>query len=564
MTDYIKTTDFEAKDLLPSGDANKVVKGADFEAEFDNIVTAIASKVDKGSSTCDPVCVLDFGAVGDWNEATGTDNTLAIQAAIDSLAGVGGSVYIPAGKYKITSTLDLTDTMGITFYGDASEASHIVQVTDTQSVIQVSGNFMCVEKITLRHSPSVLYDKTSAIALHLVDTTSHSSFRDIRTGGSAYGIKLNTRDTSSAAVFSCSFDNLYLFGYSRVGVELIAVNSGSTGNSFNNIYINALKGTPAVSGNVECGFYASSLTESSFTQLNIENAQLPNAIVAYGGETLTFNSVHFEGLTPRAGPAGTTANFSGYIRSSNKVLVMNGLSLINSFYDDTYVANYSIFHSITGSQLQLNGFVTRANTLTGTVTAGLYVADAVANKGYMYANNLKNSDGAGVTDFNIEDNLFIDWLPNTAYIDAADMTADAATPVLGTAAARQVCWNFANGLDTFLHGALPEVVKSWNRFRVYAMCTQAGTTTGAVVMVFVYEPYDVAATLNASGTSSSVTFTASGTANLLSEANLTTAGVITVIDKDIQTFRFRRVGADAADTFAADYKILGLQFRRVS
>ena len=44
------------------------------------------------------VNVLDYGAVGDDN----TDNTAAIQAAIDSLAGVGGTVYVPAGIYKIS------------------------------------------------------------------------------------------------------------------------------------------------------------------------------------------------------------------------------------------------------------------------------------------------------------------------------------------------------------------------------------------------------------------------------------------------------------------------------
>jgi hypothetical protein len=45
-----------------------------------------------------------FGAKGDWNEGsqTGTDDTLAIQAAIDRSLLVGGPVIIPPGTYKIT------------------------------------------------------------------------------------------------------------------------------------------------------------------------------------------------------------------------------------------------------------------------------------------------------------------------------------------------------------------------------------------------------------------------------------------------------------------------------
>ena len=38
---YTRTTNFGAKDSLPSGDTNKIVKGAEFDVEFNNIQTAI-------------------------------------------------------------------------------------------------------------------------------------------------------------------------------------------------------------------------------------------------------------------------------------------------------------------------------------------------------------------------------------------------------------------------------------------------------------------------------------------------------------------------------------------
>ena len=51
MTDYTKTTNFTAKDSLPSGNANKIVKGAEIDDEFDNIATAVATKSNIASPT---------------------------------------------------------------------------------------------------------------------------------------------------------------------------------------------------------------------------------------------------------------------------------------------------------------------------------------------------------------------------------------------------------------------------------------------------------------------------------------------------------------------------------
>ncbi len=46
MSDYTKLTDFAAKDSLPTGNANKIVKGQEIDDEFVAIATAILSKAD--------------------------------------------------------------------------------------------------------------------------------------------------------------------------------------------------------------------------------------------------------------------------------------------------------------------------------------------------------------------------------------------------------------------------------------------------------------------------------------------------------------------------------------
>lgn len=51
MSDYTKTTDFAAKDSLPSGNAGKIVKGSEINQEFSNLVTAVNSKANTAGPT---------------------------------------------------------------------------------------------------------------------------------------------------------------------------------------------------------------------------------------------------------------------------------------------------------------------------------------------------------------------------------------------------------------------------------------------------------------------------------------------------------------------------------
>lgn len=51
MSNYTRTTNFTAKDSLPSGNPSKKIVGSEFQLEFDNIATASATKADIASPT---------------------------------------------------------------------------------------------------------------------------------------------------------------------------------------------------------------------------------------------------------------------------------------------------------------------------------------------------------------------------------------------------------------------------------------------------------------------------------------------------------------------------------
>lgn len=93
MANYTKTTDFAAKDTLPGGDTNKVVRGTEFETEFDAISTAIATKSDTagptftGTVTIPTVDInagaIDGTAIGASSAAAGTFTNLTASGTVN-------------------------------------------------------------------------------------------------------------------------------------------------------------------------------------------------------------------------------------------------------------------------------------------------------------------------------------------------------------------------------------------------------------------------------------------------------------------------------------------------
>lgn len=71
MSDYSKTVDFAAKDALPSGNTEKIVRGAEINSEFVAIQTAVNSKADStgdtftGNVTFNDNVKAKFGSGGD-------------------------------------------------------------------------------------------------------------------------------------------------------------------------------------------------------------------------------------------------------------------------------------------------------------------------------------------------------------------------------------------------------------------------------------------------------------------------------------------------------------------
>lgn len=114
MSDYIKSTNFTVKDTLPSGNANKVVRGTELDTEFSAVQSAVQSKADKNSPTFTGSPLAPTAAAG--TNTTQIATTAFVKDAVDtSAATLTTSIATKADK-----TTTITAGAGLTGGGDLS------------------------------------------------------------------------------------------------------------------------------------------------------------------------------------------------------------------------------------------------------------------------------------------------------------------------------------------------------------------------------------------------------------------------------------------------------------
>jgi hypothetical protein len=319
MTNYTKSTNFTAKDSLPSGDSQKIIRGSEFDTEFNAIETAVNSKADKSGS------VLNLNAssllIGTTTDFTST--TLAGPAAFGGIGIYPYSVYFgaPSTNTGINSVLSI-ENQSIFSGTNGASLQYIAGLTSTPKISNTgAGGNSGVIAFGEYLAPSVESSgSTARVQLYGIVT---DCFR-----GATNDLSTNTGNLITGAQFSSGHPDT-LPVTARTGT-IIGVNS-----------------LPSIfSGlNTELTAYRASVSLSNYT----------TAAASTSSNVSGFRIHAFE-VGAASGPSATVTNGYGVYLRGPKVSATGTMTNYYAFYADTA-------------------------TITGTLTNrwGLYVADTANN-----------------------------------------------------------------------------------------------------------------------------------------------------------------------------------------
>jgi len=193
MSNYTKTVDFAAKDGLSSGASGKLIKGTEFETEFDNIVTAIATKADIAGPTF--TGTLTYATLNDGT--TALTSTVAELNILDGVTSTAAELNILDGVTSTVAELNILD--GVT--STAAELNILDGVTSTAAELNI------LDGVTSTFTELNLLDGvTSTTAeLNILDgVTSTAAELNILDGVTATTAELNYLDIATLGLTAAS------------------------------------------------------------------------------------------------------------------------------------------------------------------------------------------------------------------------------------------------------------------------------------------------------------------------------------------------------------------------
>ena len=133
MTDYVKSTNFTSKDALASGNPLKIVKGTEFDIEFNNIAVAVATKADIINPALSGVPTAPTATAGNNTTQLATTAFVTSADTVAVTSAVSQAATAAAAAYPTKAGSGATGTWGINISGNAATATNATNATNAST-----------------------------------------------------------------------------------------------------------------------------------------------------------------------------------------------------------------------------------------------------------------------------------------------------------------------------------------------------------------------------------------------------------------------------------------------
>lgn len=417
-----------------------------------------------GSMKVEGVFPQWWGAVGDDS----TDNSTALQKAIDNRILNGGVLCVPPGIYRHSATLTVNDDVHINGLSEKGNSTRGVyfKYTGTGTAWKLGkydGNWM----YSLKLSGVRIGAATSADVAIEVDRLSESDFADIHFNG-AFSTVMLIRGLTISSIRDCDFSTI------GMGIHFDA-NASTKENTSNTIE--------------RCNFYANTVAAIKINKalsLRLHNnwfEQSPIGIWIDNNSTEGFASVNhlvaFNNDFTLVSTAETRALKITNSVNANQIIVTNLKFISNRCYmgaannsdyaiETNYTANTHAGSSVTG--------IVRDNELWGVDLAGVY-SDTQKTMFTVENNDCKSGFGSSVVAQTAGSGKYLGFshLPGFDYNEVLGYSLKLGGTLTNSLAAGMIRYSSSNNAVMFVKSDLTEV-----RLGSYVSVPASATATGSV------------------------------------------------------------------------------------
>lgn len=235
MTNYVKSTDFAAKDSLITGNPAKLVKGTEINTEFVNIQTAVSSKLDSASVSAFAATILDDTTASAVRTTIGSSVVGdAVFVAVDAAAArtaLGAAASGPLASSGITGAAASGANNDITSLTALASVPTIV----SSNVVNLTGNQTVAGIKTFSSQPVMpLQSMVRLTTTGIANGTTNTVIARFSTTEVSQGSDITYADSVTlGALFTTNANGVYAISFTggancKFGISLNATGSPIT------------------------------------------------------------------------------------------------------------------------------------------------------------------------------------------------------------------------------------------------------------------------------------------------------------------------------------------------